>query len=103
MISTKRKLVDEVRGEWQVSIRKACAALEFDRSTYHYKPRRSVRLPSKHGSMKSAAFVTVAAAFTSCCAVKVGATARQTQCIHGNWPAIAQQGTQAAGQGQAAR
>jgi hypothetical protein len=28
----KRKLVDEVRGEWQVSIRKACAALEFDRS-----------------------------------------------------------------------
>lgn len=37
----KRKLVDEVRGEWQVSIRKACAALEFDRSTYHYKVRRS--------------------------------------------------------------
>lgn len=37
----KRKLVDEVRGEWQVSIRKACAALEFDRSTYHYKSRRS--------------------------------------------------------------
>jgi putative transposase len=37
----KRKLVDEVRCEWQVSIRKACAALEFDRSTYHYKSRRS--------------------------------------------------------------
>lgn len=37
----KRKLVDEVRGEWQVSIRKACAALEFDRSTYHYRSRRS--------------------------------------------------------------
>ena len=36
----KRKLVDEVCGEWQVSIRKACAALEFDRSTYHYKSRR---------------------------------------------------------------
>ncbi len=37
----KRKLVDEVCGEWQVSIRKACEALEFDRSTYHYKSRRS--------------------------------------------------------------
>jgi hypothetical protein len=24
-----------------VSIRKVCAALEFDRSTYHYKSRRS--------------------------------------------------------------
>jgi putative transposase len=37
----KRKLVDEVRGEWQVSIRRACEALEFDRSTYHYRSRRS--------------------------------------------------------------
>ena len=37
----KRKLVDEVCGEWQVSIRRACDALEFDRSTYHYRSRRS--------------------------------------------------------------
>ena len=37
----KRKLLDEVRGEWQVSIRRACEALEFDRSTYHYRSRRS--------------------------------------------------------------
>ncbi|MCP1838428.1 hypothetical protein J2R78_001395 [Bradyrhizobium sp. USDA 4538] len=37
----KRKLVDEVCGGWQVSIRRACNALEFDRSTYHYKPGRS--------------------------------------------------------------
>ncbi|MHC2440234.1 hypothetical protein ACVMB0_007609 [Bradyrhizobium sp. USDA 4451] len=35
------KLVDEVCGEWQVSIRRACDALELDRSTYHYKSRRS--------------------------------------------------------------
>ncbi|SCB53401.1 putative transposase [Bradyrhizobium yuanmingense] len=34
-------LVDAVRSEWQVSIRRACDALEFDRSTYHYKCRRS--------------------------------------------------------------
>ncbi|SFV19124.1 putative transposase, partial [Bradyrhizobium arachidis] len=33
-------LVDAVRSEWQVSIRRACDALEFDRSTYHYKSRR---------------------------------------------------------------
>ena len=37
----KRKLVDEARSEWQVSIRKACEALEVDRSTYRYKSRRS--------------------------------------------------------------
>ncbi|MFK4495937.1 transposase InsO family protein [Bradyrhizobium japonicum] len=36
----KRKLVDEVCGEWQVSIRKTCEAIELDRSTYHYKSRR---------------------------------------------------------------
>jgi hypothetical protein len=28
------KLVDEICVEWQVSIRRACEALEFDRSTY---------------------------------------------------------------------
>ncbi|WP_315727959.1 MULTISPECIES: IS3 family transposase [unclassified Bradyrhizobium] len=37
----KRKLVDEVCDEWQVSIRRACEALEFDRSTYHYRSHRS--------------------------------------------------------------
>lgn len=36
----KRKLVDEVRGEWGVSIRRACRVVEFDTSTYHYKSRR---------------------------------------------------------------
>ena len=37
----KRKLVDEVSGERQVSIRRACEALEFDKSIYHYRSRRS--------------------------------------------------------------
>jgi putative transposase len=27
--------------EWAVSIRRACAALRFDRSTHHYKFRRT--------------------------------------------------------------
>ena len=36
----KRKLVDAVCGEWDVSIRRACRVLEIDTSTYHYKSRR---------------------------------------------------------------
>lgn len=36
----KRKLVDEMRGDWGVSIRRACRVVEFDTSTYHYKSRR---------------------------------------------------------------
>ena len=36
----KRKLVDEVRGEWGVSIRRTCRVLKVDTSTYHYKSRR---------------------------------------------------------------
>lgn len=30
-----------MRGDWQVSIRRACAVLEFDTSSYHYKSRRA--------------------------------------------------------------
>ena len=36
----KRKLVDAVCGQWDVSIRRACRLLEIDTSTYHYKSRR---------------------------------------------------------------
>jgi putative transposase len=36
----KRKLVDAVCGEWDVSVRRACRVLEVDTSTYHYKSRR---------------------------------------------------------------
>jgi transposase len=36
----KRKLVDEMRAEWSVSIRRACRVIELDTSTYHYKSRR---------------------------------------------------------------
>lgn len=32
--------MDEVRGEWNVSIRRACRVLLMDTSSYHYKPRR---------------------------------------------------------------
>jgi putative transposase len=33
----KRKLVSVICEEWKVSIRRACAALDFDRSTFHYR------------------------------------------------------------------
>ena len=34
-------MVDHVRAAWQVSIRRACLALPVDRSTYHYRSRRT--------------------------------------------------------------
>ena len=37
----KREMVDDIRRAWQVSIRSACQALPVDRSTYHYRPKRS--------------------------------------------------------------
>jgi putative transposase len=36
-----RRLVDELRSAWQVSIRRACTALPFERSTYHYRSKRA--------------------------------------------------------------
>ncbi len=36
----KRELVDGMRSDWDVSIRRACRVLEVDTSTYHYKSRR---------------------------------------------------------------
>ena len=37
----QRTMVDHVRAQWQVSIRRACRALPVERSTYHYRPRRA--------------------------------------------------------------
>ena len=36
-----RKLVDGLLVDWGVSIRRACEALRFDTSSYHYKSRRT--------------------------------------------------------------
>ena len=36
-----RALVDGLRCDWAVSIRRACGALQMERSTYHYQSRRS--------------------------------------------------------------
>jgi putative transposase len=37
----KRRLVDHVRSAWQVSVRRACRALPVERSTYHYRSKRT--------------------------------------------------------------
>jgi putative transposase len=37
----KRKLVDGMLVDWGVSIRRACGALRFDTSSYHYKTCRT--------------------------------------------------------------
>src|SRR3954447_8120282 len=36
----KRELVDKVRSDWKVSIRRACSALRIDRALYVYKSKR---------------------------------------------------------------
>ena len=41
----KRKLVDAMRRDWGVSIRRACRTLLVDTSTYHYKSRRHGQAP----------------------------------------------------------
>ena len=35
-----RELVEYLRTSYRISIRRACGALRFDRSTYHYRHRR---------------------------------------------------------------
>jgi putative transposase len=37
----QRTMVDHVRAEWQVNIRRACRAMPVQRSTYHYCRRRA--------------------------------------------------------------
>ncbi len=44
----KRGLVDLLRGEWKVSIRRACSALRVDRALYVYKSRRGTQAELKH-------------------------------------------------------
>ncbi|MCK7615731.1 IS3 family transposase [Roseibium sediminicola] len=36
----RRRLVNEVREDWKVSIRRACSCLRIDTSLYHYKSKR---------------------------------------------------------------
>jgi len=40
-----REGVDELRGTWKVSIRRACSAIQAQRSSYFYQSRRPDRAP----------------------------------------------------------
>lgn len=46
----RRRLVDEVRADWKVSIRRACATFLIDTSLYHYKSKRGEQADLKSGS-----------------------------------------------------
>ncbi len=39
----KREIIDAVRQNWQVTVRRACDALRFDRPTYHHQSRQTDR------------------------------------------------------------
>ena len=43
----RRQVVDDLRGTWKVSIRRACSVLQAERSSYHYKSRRPDRAALK--------------------------------------------------------
>src|SRR5580692_4190663 len=43
-----KQLEDEMRGDWNVSIRRACHVFQLDTSTYHYKSRRPGQAPLEH-------------------------------------------------------
>ena len=44
----KRELVDKLRSNWRVSIRRACATLRIDRTLYVYKSKRGDQADLKH-------------------------------------------------------
>jgi putative transposase len=39
----RRQVVDDLRGTWRVSIRRACSVVQAERSSYHFKSRRPDR------------------------------------------------------------
>jgi hypothetical protein len=58
----KRKLVDGIYSERDVSIRRACRVLEMDTSSDHFKSRRPLRMPAlKAGSKRLVKRVSVMA------------------------------------------
>ena len=44
----KRELVDKVRSDWKVSIRRACSTLRIDRALYIYKSKRGDQAALQH-------------------------------------------------------
>ena len=74
--SGKRKLVDAVRGDWDVSIRRACHVFSRStRSTYHYKSRRHDQAgiaARDQGDLRGPVCDVATVAYMSCCVGRVG-------------------------------
>jgi putative transposase len=102
----RRRLVDEVREDWKVSIRRACACLRIDTSLYHYKSKRGDQAALK-ARIKEIAATRVRYGYRR---VHVSAAPGGLACereadlssLQGVGVAVAQQDTEAAGQSQAA-
>ena len=102
----KRKLVDEMRGDWGVSIRRACRVFLVDTSTYHYKSRRPGQAALEH-RIKEICQTRVRYGYRRVHVLlrREGWSARSEQdAAHLSRirPAIAQQNAQATGEGEAA-
>ena len=41
----RREVVDELRGTWKISIRRACSAIQAQPASYFYRSRRPDRAP----------------------------------------------------------
>ena len=74
-----------VCGEWDVSIRRACGVLEFDRSTYHYRSRRpdQAGLEARIKEIYADAHpLRLFAVLMCCCVVRVGTSTSRTRRIY---------------------
>ena len=93
----QRKLVDEMRGEWDVSIR-GLSGFQVDTSTYHYKSRRpgQAGLEQRIKEICQTRCAMAIGAFTFCCGARAAPQSEQdTTHLSRIRPAIAQQDAQA--------
>jgi putative transposase len=67
----RRRLVDEVRAAWKVSVRNACAVLRIDRSLYTDKSRRGDQ-PGLKKRIKEATVVRVRYGYRRFCGARAG-------------------------------
>ena len=102
----KRELVDKLRSDWKVSIRRVCSALRVDRSLYVYKSKRGSQADIKQ-RIKEIAQTRVRygyRAFTCRCdgGGQGGERQADLSALQGSRPVIAAQDPEEAGQSQTA-
>src|SRR5262245_52248415 len=100
----RRQLVDHARSTWKVLIRRACSVLVTEPSTYHYKSRRAGQATLCH-RMKEIAATRVRYGYRRIHVLlrREGwpvNSKRIYRLYRGDRAAIAQQNTQASGQGE---